>query len=287
MTGRPDGPVQLRPGLTALRLRTTVTEPVASTGAEHAVLVDVGRPYRLTETLGSASRRTPGTPGDVAVVPAGVPLTVRSADGTPQAVESLVVTLSPGLVAEVLDAAGRPGEVELLPAVGARSPAVAQLATLLCAGLPDRTDLGRLALESLGSALAVAVVRDHSTARGPAARPHPATDRGLAPRQLDRVLGLVEDDLAAPLTVPDLAATAHVSPFHFSRLFRASTGFSPHQYVLRRRLARARDLLLTTDLPVAAVATRCGFADQSHLTRHVRREFGATPTALRAAARAR
>lgn len=278
-------PLTLRPGLAVTVVRTTVAELVVTTAAEHAVLVNVGRPYRLTETLGEVSRRTPGTPGDVAVVPAGVPLAVESADGTPQPVESLVVALSPDLVAEVLEAAGQRRAAELVPAVGSRSPTVSQLATLLAAGMPDGTDLGRLALESLGTALAVAVVRDHSTARTADHRPAPAA--GLAPRQLDRVLRMVEDGLATPLSVPDLAATAHVSEFHFSRLFRAATGLSPHQYVLQRRLARARELLLATDLPVAAVAARCGFADQSHLTRHVRRQFGRTPTALRAAARAR
>ncbi len=279
-------PVRVRPGLAVLTLRTLVTEPVTSSSDEHTVLVNVGRPYRLAETLGPVARRTQGAPGDVAVVPAGVPMSVRSADGSPQPVESLVVALSPDLVAEVLDDAGAPSAADdLLPVLGARSPAVAQLASLVHDGLRDDSDLGRLALASLGSALAVAVVRDHSAARVAADRLDAGSGRGLSPAQVSRVLRYVEDDLTAPLSVPDLAARAHVSPFHFSRLFRAATGASPHQYVLRRRLARARELLLTTDLPVAAVAGACGFADQSHLTRHVRREFGLTPAALRTAAR--
>ncbi|WP_345711050.1 helix-turn-helix transcriptional regulator, partial [Kineococcus glutinatus] len=74
----------------------------------------------------------------------------------------------------------------------------------------------------------------------------------------------------------------HVSPFHFARLFRVATGCSPHQHVLRRRVERARELVVGTAVPLAQVAARCGFADQSHLTRALRRELGVTPAALRA-----
>jgi AraC family transcriptional regulator len=246
------------------------------------VLVNVGRPYRLVETLDGAEHRTPGLPGDVAVVPAGTPFAVRSRDGTPQDVAALVVAVTPAALGEVLDAGGVRRVAGPLPVVGARSPAVAALAGLLSAGLDDDGDAGRLARDSLALALLAALVRDHTTARVPAP---PA--RGLSPEQLDRVLRHVEDQLAGPVAVADLAARAHVSEFHFSRLFRAATGASPHRYLVQRRVERARELLTGTDLPVAQVAARCGFADAAHLTRHTRRLLGAPPGALRAAARGR
>lgn len=266
-------PLALRPGLALLPVAGPVAESVVPPAAEHRVYVNVGRPYRLVETLGGAEHRTPGLPGDVAVVPAGVPFAVRSRDDGPQQVTSLVVAVAPELVEEVTG--GR--RVELLPVVGARSPAVSPLAGLLHTGLADRTDLGRLALESLATALVAALARDHTAVRVRAPR-EPA---GLSPGRLARVTRHVEDHLAEPLTVAGLAALAHASEFHFSRLFRAATGSSPHQYVLGRRVARARELLTGTDLPVSAVAARCGFADAGHLTRHVRRAFGTTPAALR------
>jgi AraC family transcriptional regulator len=64
-------------------------------------------------------------------------------------------------------------------------------------------------------------------------------------------------------------------------MFRATTGYSPHQFVLLRRVERARLLLTTTDLPLVEVAHLSGFADQSHLARHTRRLFGLTPASLR------
>jgi AraC family transcriptional regulator len=273
-------PVELRPGLAVRSVAGPLAESVVRPAGEHRVFVNVGRPYRLVETLGDDEHRTPGLPGDVAVVPAELPFAVRSADGSPQPVTSLVVAIAPDLVAEVLATAGSRGE--LVPVVGARSPAVAPLAGLLHAGLADRTALGRLAQGSVGTALVAALARDHTTAL-----PVSRAPRGLSPAQLARVVRHVEDCLSEPLTVAGLAALAHVSEFHFSRLFRAATGTSPHRYVLGRRLARARELLTGTDVPVGVVAARCGFADASHLTRHTRRAFGAPPAALRAAVRGR
>lgn len=274
--------ILLRQGLSVVPVRAVIHELDAAPRREHAVLVNVGPPYRLVETLADVTEQTRGAPGDVAVVPAGLTLATRSVDGSPQRVESLAFVLSPELLSEVLDAAGVGGRHhELLPVVGARSPQVAQLATLVQTTLPDRTGLGQLALESFGHALTVAVVREHSTARDSQRVERRPT--GLSRTQLRRVLRHVEDNLAEPLTLGELAAVAHVSPFHFARLFRASIGSSPHQYVVRRRVLRARDLLLDTALPLSEVAAQSGFADQSHLTRHARRHLGATPAVLRAA----
>lgn len=275
----------LAPGLSVAVRSQLVTDLSLPPLPEHAVLVNVGRPYRLEEVVDGRVSRTPGAPGDVAVLPAGASLSCRSLDGSPQRVEALVVQLPPNLVAEVLSLAGGPGPGgALVPVVGGRSPVVAQLGALLHRGLDDDTDLGRLSLEALGHAFAVAVVREHSAPgrRTPGAAP---PDRGLGPAQLRRVLDHVEEHLAGGLPLADLAAVAHLSPYHFSRLFRLATGASPHQHVLARRTDRARELLVSSALPLAEVARRAGFADQSHLTRHVRRRYGTTPAALRAAAR--
>ena len=94
-------PLRLRPGLSVEAVRATVAERDRPPAADHRVLVNVGRPYRLVETLGGVEHVTPGLPGDVAVVPAGTPFAVRSRDGTPQDVTSLVVAVAPEVVEEV------------------------------------------------------------------------------------------------------------------------------------------------------------------------------------------
>ena len=71
-----------------------------------------------------------------------------------------------------------------------------------------------------------------------------------------------------------------MSPYHFMRLFKKSTGKSPHQYVIEARVRKAKDLLATGKLSVCEAAYRVGFVDQSHLTRHFKRIFGLPPKAL-------
>ena len=78
------------------------------------------------------------------------------------------------------------------------------------------------------------------------------------------------------------AAAAHVNPYHFARLFKAGTRLPPHQYVIARRVERAKELLRGRDRPpLAEVATEVGFSDQSHFTRHFRRLVGVTPRRFR------
>lgn len=275
----------LRPGLVAVPVQTAVLDLTAPSRAEHQVLVNVGAPFQLAETLDGRTTRTVGTPGDVGIVPAGLELRLTAPTGVAQPVRSLAFLVDPGLLDEAFDAAGaRPAP--LVPVVGSRSPEVAALAGLVRAALAEADagavddGLSGLALESLGHALVVAVARRHTgrPTHGPAA---PALSRA----QLGRVTRHVEDNLAAPLTLADLAAVAHVSPFHFARVFRSATGRSPHRYVLERRVALAEELLTRTTLPIAEVAARAGFADQSHLTRVLGRQLGRTPGAVRAASR--
>ena len=104
---------------------------------------------------------------------------------------------------------------------------------------------------------------------------------GLPKRTLGRVTDYVGDNLARELTLTELSGVAHMSPFHFSRMFKLSTGLSPHRYVIRRRVERAKEILTLTDLPLHEVARLSGFADQSHLAKHTRRLLGVSPRALR------
>jgi AraC family transcriptional regulator len=77
--------------------------------------------------------------------------------------------------------------------------------------------------------------------------------------------------LSEPVSLDDLANLAGLSPFHFVAMFKRSTGLAPHQYLLAQRIERARALLAESRVPIADVAARTGFADQSHLMRVFRR----------------
>lgn len=93
--------------------------------------------------------------------------------------------------------------------------------------------------------------------------------------------------LAEPLLVADLAKHVHLSPFHFARMFKQSTGQPPHLYVLLQRVQLAKRLLQDTDIALRDVASRAGFRTQGHFTGVFHRYAGVTPRAYRISCRAK
>jgi AraC family transcriptional regulator len=104
---------------------------------------------------------------------------------------------------------------------------------------------------------------------------------GLAPAVRRRVIEIIEARLDLPLSLGQLAAEAALSEFHFARMFRTSMGCSPHAWIARRRLVRARELLAGGSLGLEAIAAACGFASASHLIQRFRAAFGVTPAQYR------
>jgi AraC family transcriptional regulator len=89
-------------------------------------------------------------------------------------------------------------------------------------------------------------------------------------------------NLEATLRLETMAAIAHLSPYHFARQFKTTTGLSPYQYVIGRRIERAKYLLQkSTELSLAEIALRAGFSDQSHFSFHFKRIVGTTPRRFR------
>ena len=105
-----------------------------------------------------------------------------------------------------------------------------------------------------------------------------------APDKIDRAVGFIEARLDRRLSLPEIAAAAGMGRRDFARRFKAALGQTPHQYVLARRLERARDLLATTDRAIADIAYAVGFASQAHMTDSFRRVLGTTPGRCRRAA---
>lgn len=127
-------------------------------------------------------------------------------------------------------------------------------------------------LDALGTIFATHVLR--ALAAPAEFLPNPC---GLSPRQLRAVTDFIAAHLNQTLRVDDLARVACLSPSHFMRCFRHSTGLSPHRYLIRRRVERADELLRSGNVRVSEAAHEVGFCDQSHLDRHFRRRFGFSP----------
>ena len=141
------------------------------------------------------------------------------------------------------------------------------------AGFPS----GRLFLDSVEHALAAALVDGRSIRR----RFVRTYRGGLTSTRLRRVVELVYARIEDEVTLDELAESAGLSTAHFSQAFHKSTGESPHRFVLRQRVERAKEMLRAADLRVLDVAVACGFKTQQHFARVFRQMCGASPTEYR------
>jgi AraC family transcriptional regulator len=143
------------------------------------------------------------------------------------------------------------------------------------AGFPS----GRLFLDSVEQALAVALVTGHAVRRYDIRVNH----GGLGPARLRRITELVHAEIEDELSLDKMAETAGLSTAYFSQMFRQSTGESPHQFVLRHRVERAKAMLRASEMRVLDVAVACGFKTQQHFARIFRQICGTSPTEYRRA----
>lgn len=156
----------------------------------------------------------------------------------------------------------------------------ALLTQLFCTTLGQsnwQDPLDQLALDSATQTALIHTLRHYSQRRLPTLRP----TGGLPTWQLKRVVEFIEHHLSQPLTLADMANVTGLSDYHFARMFKQTTGYPPHRYVLRHRLTRARRLLAETSLNMTEIALRCGFGSSSHFSNRFRAEAGLSPTEYR------
>lgn len=114
----------------------------------------------------------------------------------------------------------------------------------------------------------------------------PAVRGGLSPAVLKRIQDYIEQHLDRPLTLEALAREADLSAFHFARMFKQSTRLAPHQYVMHRRMLKAKSLVCNTHLSLTEVAMLCGLSSASHFSARFKQAWGVSASQLRAAAQA-
>jgi AraC family transcriptional regulator len=226
-----------------------------------------GRAVRGTRHLGSAHL---------------VPADHRIEAHTPDATDHVVFRVKPARLRQLAEGAYGTDHVELrtdgLPFFDAAIFRIARAARdELRAGNPG----GDLALGSVAVALGDHLLARHSNLAG-RGRPRRLA---ISPAKLARLRDHVEANLASSLSLDDLAAVAGLSVGHFLKAFKATTGVSPHQHVLDRRVAYVRERLFEPGADLSALAARAGFASHSHMTSAFRARVGLTPSAFRAAAR--
>jgi len=230
---------------------------------------------RMRFDIGLGRQELPFRRGDLVLKPPGVATFFANDAPHRKSFVSLAPALLEGVAREALD--GATPDFGPLHRGAFRSPAATGLLELIWAEAaldgPEQRLFGDGALMSLVATL----LRLSRPGAGPAR----LAAAGLQPARLARVRAFVEENLAEAFGLAGMAAAAGLSPFHFSRAFKAATGQTPRGYVAARRMDRAKELLAGTALPLAEIAQGCGFADQAHFTHHFRRQTGCTPGAWR------
>src|SRR5262245_8050807 len=237
-------------GLEAARYRAASAAERNQPRVTHHLLILYARPpEELDLRYEGVKRQVPPPAGTVSLVPAGSPHWVRASGRR----EQLFIFLEPGLVARV--AAGTfgldPARLTLPPLDGLDLPHLRAAMAAVDAELTASGAGGPLAAESLANVLAVHLLRHVLAPRQPARR----RDGTLPRARLRAVVEYIEEHLDAGPTLEQMAAVARLSPNYFVSQFKRATGLPPHQYVITRRVERARQLLQAgTDLSLAEVA---------------------------------
>jgi AraC family transcriptional regulator len=150
---------------------------------------------------------------------------------------------------------------------------VAAVHTEAVAGFPS----GRLLLDSVEQEIATALVNGHALSQ----RPVQIFRGGLGSARLRRIKELIDAKMDDDLSLDEMAESVGLSTAHFARMFRKSTGETPHQFVRRQRVERAKAMLRAPDARVLDAAVACGFKTQQHFAQVFRDVFGISPTEYR------
>ena len=262
--------------LRALEMRQTISEWTMPPLENHCIVVQLGPSVDVTARIGDENFEQSLEPGAITIVPAGLSVDWQQED-TPS--HTLHLYLDPQFLrttAESIDVDYN--QVSIAPQFGIRDEHIHHIGMSLRHELKDSNVIGRLYADSLAKVLAMQLVRRYSylkdlqTSRG-----------GMAPRKLRKAIEFIKDNLdqEQTVTLSAVSEAVQMSYFHFSRAFKQSMGISPNAYMTEQRIARAKKWLSDTDLPIADIALRAGFASQSHFTTTFRKLVWTTPKAFR------
>ena len=217
-------------------------------------------------------------PGDLEIIPPFI-----EADSQWDApITAAFVRISSSLLKKLAEEnfRGDPEHVQVQANLQFNDPLLRELTSALCNEMYQANPFGPLYVDSLTRTLMLHLLKQYSNA----VRVATATAaRGkLTSAQVRLLADYIEAHLEQKISLGDLARCVHASVPHFERLFRLSFGCAPYQYVLKRRIERAKLLLGNSSATLYEVARQSGFANQSHLTKHFTRAVGVSPARYRA-----
>jgi len=238
------------------------------------VSIHVGPSGRVSCRRAGQQRRGINVRGDIEIIPAFTPSVWEVMEKDTFLTLSVSSALL-GMVAQELDL--DPRRIEIRNRFQVRDLQLESIGWALKEEMESGYPCGPLYHDSLAVAVATRLLRCHSSV----SREPKKTGCRLSERKFRQVLSYVEDNLGQDISLREAAGVAGLSVSHFKTLFRESAGLPLHQYVIRRRVERAKRLLSEDNLPISQIALETGFSHQSHLAHHMRRVLGVPPRALR------
>jgi len=254
----------------AVDMPGSVREPYLQVHHEHGLEMTLGSGSIEVGLRRAEMTRVTFNAGEMGLYPRHMERWIRAADQG-----RLVLEISREALMAASD--GMNEEVELRPMCRLVDARVSSLVEAVNAERTAGFPSGKLFLDSVEQALAAILVDGYAVRRPSVARHR----GGLAPARLRRVTEFVHAKIEEELTLNEMAECAGLSTSHFLEMFRKSTGESPHQFVLRQRVERAKEMLREAEMRVLDVAVACGFKTQQHFARVFRRICGASPTEYR------
>ncbi len=247
--------------------------------SSHIIAVHFGHPVTLVEKIDGRTHESCLRKGDVTIVPAGLPSKWCRLEG--EEIDVINMHLKPdflrGVAAGISDA--DPDRIEIISHLGKQDAQITHIGYALRAAIEENKAGSQLYAESLATALAVHLLHNYCATTQPIRE----YTGGLPPHKFRRVREYINEHIQDDLSLSDLAEVSAMSPYHFARQFKQTTGLSPHQYVTLRRIEQAKVLLTKTDLSITEIALRVGCASQSHLSKLFRQVTGISPKAYRQA----
>ncbi len=236
--------------------------------------IKIGNSFITDWRLDGKLKRCNMKRGDIAILPKGI---VNSAVWYDRS-EVILLSVDSGLVDKVAEETLNNNLIQIIPQRQVSDPQIVNIALALKAELESGCLAGSVYRDYLTNALIVYLLTKYSN-RDRASNNNSEID--IAQTKIDRIKDYINENLAENLNLSKIAEISNISPYHFARLFKQKTGYSPHQYIIRYRIEKAKNLLSKTNLSIVEIAYSIGCSSQSNFTSLFRKKVGTTPQKYR------